>query len=343
MSTGGVEQLRGAVDRLAELDLDELSDAELHDTVIALQREQARLGSVAAGLLARWDRRGVWAGDRSRSAASRLARELRCSLTSANVELRRARKLATMPHTAAAVLAGSLSLDHVDVLGRANQPWRDAVFTDHEKALVGECAKLRFSHAVKAVDYWCQRADAMAAEDEAERCRVERAQLFASTTLDSVVVLTGVLDPIGGAIVTRELKRLERDLYLADERDGVVRTASQRRAAALVEMATRSRRPGQRAAATATVQRAARRRHLQQHVRTRQRDVISPGELVPHLGDAELETILFDGPFTVVAASIARKFCGRCGERSRSATGTANTHRTVTWPRRTAMSTTSTP
>ena len=106
-----------------------------------------------------------------------------------------------MPHTAAAVLAGSLSLDHVDVLGRANQPWRDAVFTDHEKALVGECAKLRFSHAVKAVDYWCQRADTMAAEDESARCR-ESAHLFASTTLDSVVVLTGVLDPIGGAIVT---------------------------------------------------------------------------------------------------------------------------------------------
>ncbi len=215
-----------------------------------------------------------------------------------------------MPHTAAAVLAGSLSLDHVDVLGRANQPWRDAVFTDHEKALVGECAKLRFSHAVKAVDYWCQRADAMAAEDEAERCR-ESAHLFASTTLDSVVVLTGVLDPIGGAIVTRELKRLERDLYLADERDGVVRTASQRRAAALVEMATRSasapangRRP--RPLFTVLLGHASFSRMCELASGT----VITPGQLVPHLADAELETILFDGPSTVVSVSSRRTFCG---------------------------------
>ncbi len=53
--------------------VDELPGAELHDTVIAFQRERARLGSVAAGLLARTDRRGVWAGDRSRSATSRLS------------------------------------------------------------------------------------------------------------------------------------------------------------------------------------------------------------------------------------------------------------------------------
>ena len=125
MSTAVLEQLREAIDGFVLLDVDTLSDLALHDAVIALQRERTRLGAVVAGLLGRWDRRVVWARDRSRSAASRLAREARCSLTSANAELRRARKLAAVPHTADAVLAGSLSLDHVDLLGRANQPWRD--------------------------------------------------------------------------------------------------------------------------------------------------------------------------------------------------------------------------
>ena len=32
---------------------------------------------------------------------------------------------------------------------------------------------------------------------------------------------------------------------------------------------------------------------------------------MPHLGVAEVETILFDGPFTVIAASTARSFTGR--------------------------------
>jgi hypothetical protein len=231
-------------------------------------------------------------------------------LTSANVELRRARKLATMPHTAAAVLAGSLSLDHVDVLGRANQPWRGAVFADHEQALVDECAKLRFSQAVNAVEYWCQRADATAAEEAAERCR-HGAYLHASSTLDNVVVLDGVLDPIGGAMVTGELKRLERALYLADQRDGVVRTPSQRRAAALVEMATRSatapadgRRP--RPLFTVLMGDVSFGRTCELASGT----VITPGQLVPYLADAELETILFDGPSTVVSVSHRRTFSG---------------------------------
>ena len=108
------------------------------------------------------------------SAASRLARDTNASMRSARVEVRRARQLPSMPATTAAVAAGELSLDHVDLLGRANQPWRNAVFADHEPALVAECAKLRFAQAVRAVAYWRQRADAEAAEADGQRQR-ERA------------------------------------------------------------------------------------------------------------------------------------------------------------------------
>ena len=310
MSTNVVEELRETVDRLADLDVDTLSDPELHDAMVDLQRQRARLGAIASGLLARWDHRGVWAGDRSRSAASRLARETRCSLTSANVELRRARKLQTMPHTAAAVTAGVLSLDHIDLLGRANQQWRDAVFAEHEEMLVGECAKLRFPQAVMMVDYWCQRADAVAAEQDAERRR-HSAHLYASTTLEGTVVVNGMLDPLGGAIVTTQLERLEHELYLADQRDGIERTAAQRRAAALVEMATRS--------ATAPVE--GRRPHplftvlvgedsLSRLCELAAGTVIAPGQLVPYLGVADIETVLFDGPSTVLSVSHRRTFCG---------------------------------
>ena len=38
--------------------------------------------------------------------------------------------------------------------------------------------------------------------------------------------------------------------------------------------------------------------------------VITPGQLVPHLGTAELETILFDGPTTVISVSRRRTFTG---------------------------------
>ena len=235
-----VERLDEAIDGLAALDPDTLTDGELHDAIVAVQRQRAKLGAVAAGLLSRWEHRGVWAGDGSRSAASRLARDTCTSIASANVEMRRARQLRTMPATAAAVVAGE------SVVGsrrpaRAGRPGRggDAVFADHESTLVAECARLRFAHAVKLVEYWCQRADAAAAEERAERQR-EGAHVHASPTIDGDVVLSGMLDPVGGATFTAELARLEHELYLADQHDSIVRTAGQRRAAALVEMARRS-------------------------------------------------------------------------------------------------------
>jgi Domain of unknown function (DUF222) len=306
----GTEQLDEAIDALLTLDPDALTDPELDEAVVQLQRQRARLGVVAARLLARWETRQVWAGDQSRSAAARLARDTNTSITSARVELRRARKLASMRATQAAIVNGGLSLDHVELLGRANQPWRNTVFADHEPTLVAECAKLRFGQAKRVVEYWCQRADAQAAETEARRQR-DRAHLYASTTLDGEVVVNGVLDPVAGAIVTSELARLERQLYLTDQRDGVVRTISQRRAAALVEMATRSATApanGKRPRPLLTVLLGDDRFTALCELANGQ--VITPGTLIPWLGTAELETILFDGPTTVISVSKKRRFTG---------------------------------
>jgi uncharacterized protein DUF222 len=305
-----VEQLGSAVEGVLTLDPDTLTDAELHDAVAEIQRQRARLGVGAATLLARWDQRGVWAGDGSRSAASRLARDTKTSISSANVELRRARHVCSMPATFAAVRDGALSLDHVDLLGRANRPWRGAVFAEHEPTLVAECTKLRFAHAVKAVDYWCQHADARAADDAAERQRL-RAHVHASSSLDGEVVVNGVLDAVGGKIVVDELTRLEHELYLKDRTDGVIRTASQRRAAALVEMATRSATAaadGQRPRPLFTVL-------VGDHTFHRLCEltdgtVIAPGALTPWLSDAVIETVLFDGPSTVISVSRRRAFTG---------------------------------
>jgi hypothetical protein len=308
--TGSVAQLSEAIDALLSLDPDTLTDPELAAAVIELQRQRARLAAVAARLLARWDRRQVWTGDKCRSAASRLARDTNTSMRSARIELRRARQLESMPATSTAIAAGDLSLDHADLLGRANQQWRNIVFADHEQMLVTECAKLRFSQAKRAVDYWCQRADAQAAESEAQRQR-DRAHLFASPTLDGEVVVNGVLDPIGGAIVVDELNRLERDLYLADQRDGITRSGSQRRAAALVQMATRSATvpaDGKPPRPLFTVLLGD--DSFTGMCELANGQVIIPGSLVPWLGTADLERILFDGPSTVISVSRKRRFTG---------------------------------
>src|SRR5262245_38687759 len=118
--TSSVEQLDEAIDALLTLDPDTLTDPELDEVVVAVKRQRARLGVVAARLVERWDRRQIWAGDQSRSAATRLARDTNTSVGTAKVELRRARQLAAMQVTEAAVVNGELWLDQVEVFGTEN-------------------------------------------------------------------------------------------------------------------------------------------------------------------------------------------------------------------------------
>jgi hypothetical protein len=108
-----------------------------------------------------------------------------------------------------------------------------------------------------------------------------------------------------------ELGRLERELFLADERDGRARTAGQRRAAALVAMAQRS--------ATAPAGGRAPRplfsvllgdAAFSQLCELANGTVITPRHLVPWLSSADLETVLFDGPSTVISVSHRRSFTG---------------------------------
>jgi hypothetical protein len=306
----GIGDLQEVIDSLLDVDPAELTDDELHELVTTVQRQRHRLAGVAANAISAWERRRVWADNGARSAATRLANDTSASTSSTGTEVRRARQLRSMPATASALAAGELSPDHVDLLAKANRPWRNASFADHEDTLVEQCKVLRFSDARKLVDYWCARADADAAEEQAERQR-NAAHLDVSSTLDGTVVVNGVLDPIGGSIVSDELTRLERELYLADQRDGVTRTASQRRAAALVEMATRSatapaggRRP--KPLFTALVGDAS----MSQLCELSNGTVVTPGSIFRYAGDADLEVVLFDGPSTVVSVSHRRTFTG---------------------------------
>jgi hypothetical protein len=133
--------------------------------------------------------------------------------------------------------------------------------------------------------------------------------VHASTTIDGTVVLDGTLDAVRGAIVTNELKRLEHELYLADKQAGIVRTASQRRADALVLMATRS------TGATGTPARPlftvlVGDRSLERLCELGNGTVIAPGALLPWMCTAMLESVIFDGPSTIISVSRKRTFTG---------------------------------
>jgi hypothetical protein len=302
--------LHDAIGALAALEPSALDDDELHTIVVAVQRERARLGVVAAGLLGRWDTRRIWASDGSRTAAGRLSRETACSAATAGVEMRRARHQRTLPATTAAIAQGELSLDHLDVMGRANQAHRAAHFARDEAFLVEQCTHLRFAPAVRMVGYWCQRVDADVELPEDHGRPDDGVQLHAAVTIGGTVVVNGVLDPVGGSIVMNELDRLEHELYLVDQDDGTIRTASARRAAALVVMAQRSATPGKGRAPRPLFTVLVGDRAFTELCELTNGTVIAPRQLAPWLDTAVLETILFDGPSTVVSVSHRRAFTG---------------------------------
>ena len=211
-----------AIDQLLEVDFGGLDDAALHERVVELQR-----------------------------VAPRLARDARCAPAAARAEVRRARKLRSMPLTLVAFEEGRLSVDHVDVLCAANHDPVTELFARDEARLVAEGEALAFDDFCRVVAHWRNIADDHAAEDRADRHHRDR-YLKASKTLDGVLDLQARLGPSDGAIVAGELARLERTLFEQDWADAraiygdasraedLARTAPQRHADAIVEMAKRS-------------------------------------------------------------------------------------------------------
>jgi hypothetical protein len=303
-----VGRLHGLIDELSSVDHASLSAGERRQVVLALQAEQARLGVVTADALAPWEECGVWREGGTLRAELALGRDAHRDRFRVRHELLRARRLARMPHTRAAVLAGRLSLDHVDLFVQYATAARFELFLEHEQELVEQCAAQElFDDARRVIQYWAYRAD-----DELglRRDRPADSTLYLSRSSDTGEIdLNGHLTAVDGEIVDNELRRLVRDLYLEDRRNGVTRTPTQRRAAALVRMAARSinatgptARPlFQVIAGDETA------RRLCQLVSGH---VVTPEDLAPHIDTAVMQAFLFDGPTTIIGVSKQRTFRG---------------------------------
>ena len=150
---GTVQELATLIDELFNVDIDSLDDASLDAHVTGISHQRDRLAVAHARFLARWDARKVWAQDGSRSGAARLARDTAQFTNTTRTELRRARRLTALPATAAAASHGTLSLDQVDVITRATQPWRRELMSRDEQQLVELCQGLSAADSAKILTY----------------------------------------------------------------------------------------------------------------------------------------------------------------------------------------------
>lgn len=303
------EKLNEAVDDAAAVELQTLTDSELDAELVALVRLRHRLDAEIARRACRWEARGVWQSDGSRAPWARLSRTAGVADGTARAIMRRGPALATMSLTAEALAAGAIGTDLVDLLAGAAREGRHHLFARDEAVLVTQCEELTYGQASKAIRYWCHRADAELDRDGTPPPKP--ASLRISTGFDGTVMGDFALDPVGGAAVSEALRHIERELYHHDQREGVMRTTSERLAAALVELAVRSqtapsdgRRPEPLIcilAGEATFD------HLCELATG---TVITPDLVVPHLARCQVQTFIFDGADHVIAASKQRTFRG---------------------------------
>jgi hypothetical protein len=218
---------------------------------------------------------------------------------------------------------GEIRVAQVDLLVKAAQAVSrvdNEAFARDEAVLVGAAKELKFGPFSAVVAYWSQLADPDGAEASDMEKRARR-DAFLSQSVSGMWLGQMTLDPVSGEIVSSELIRLEAEMFEADwaeakERlgrephlDELGRTAAQRRADALVEMATRSkstpadaRRPEPLFSVLVDFPTLAGR-----VCELASGGVLSPGTLVPWLDGAYFERIVF-APGRRVECSVTSRF-----------------------------------
>ena len=239
-----------SLERLKEMDPSALADGE---SIIALERMLSGLEAVVTRATAAFDAAGNWAPDGACNAAMWITTRCGVKKSVAKRQVHRGRALRCLPETEQAWVAGEITGDHVDVLASLRREETEEALARDEALLVDQAKQLRFDLFTRAAAYWEQRADPDGTEKDFERLRARREVYLVKSFRGSWLGAIN-LDPIDGTIVAEELARLEHELFEADRAearatlgrdpapgDRLARTAKQRRADALVEMATRSR------------------------------------------------------------------------------------------------------
>lgn len=165
-----------------------------------------------------------------RSPTEWLAHTTRESIGQCSFTIRLAERVQHMPHVRAAFAEGELAESALRLLTEAWHSDIADVFARDEEMLLGWALRLPHKDFKHIIDTWRMHADPDR-EQRSASDQYERRALHLSSMLDGLGRLDGTLDPEGLALVREAIRALSRPA------EGERRTASQRRADALVDMA----------------------------------------------------------------------------------------------------------
>jgi hypothetical protein len=228
--------LAAAVDQLAAQDPAGLPDAVAAERVLVLRTLLDRLEGQWLRELAAVDARGAAGaelGGRAPSTAGWLRARARLTAGAArqHVGVARALHRGPLPQTAAALAAGELSGGHAVVLAQGTSDLDPATTAAAEPVLVDAARRLDPAGLRRVVAHLRVVADPDREDQQAQR-RFEQRGLQVAETWQGMVALHGLLDPEAGETLLAALDPLTRPTGAEDPR-----TAAQRRADALTELA----------------------------------------------------------------------------------------------------------
>jgi hypothetical protein len=228
-----------------DLDPKALTDRQLADGLVALERARALLDAVSSKVLAAFEQRGIYGHDGAVSASAWVEHRARTSGGMARRRVKVARALQYLALVREAVSQGRLTFEHAALFAAAQVPATEAAMQRDEAALVAHAEELSVDAFARLIRRWRELADVDGSHDQA----TDRARRFLrmSSTLDGTWIISGRLDAASGAIVFDALEGISEELYRGEERDfvqdaddGRPRLPSQRRADALVELTRRA-------------------------------------------------------------------------------------------------------
>jgi hypothetical protein len=288
-------------------------------SIKALECQGSRLECAKSRAVSSFDTWGEWGRDGARTATAWIDTTCHVPRNEARAQLRRGKALASLPLVAQAWMNGDIGAAHVDAFIRVKRPVTEEALSEAEGILVDAARTMKFADFATAVDYWEQHADQDGSEEAAEAKKDQRDVYLYPSPYGYLGEMR--FDPIGGAIVSKELKRIEEEFYKADwteakERlgrepriDELARTAAQRRADAMIEMAVRSastpagaRRP--EPLFTVLIDYPTLFGRISQ---LEQGSVVTPGSLLSWLDTATFERIIF-GPKKRAECSVTSRF-----------------------------------
>jgi hypothetical protein len=208
-------------------------DENLGPIAIELREFVDRSEGLSAEVLRRFEKSGAWAQDGALSIVSWLKSNGKLAGGAAMERVAMARQLEKLPETAQAFQRGDLGYQHVAILSRTAEKVGTGVFKKEEAGLIAAAQSMdpgRFTAVAKAFEF---RVDQAAALAEANRA-YSRRYLHLSEPKDGLVHLEGLLDAEGGAVVKTAL-----DALMPAPKQDDDRTAGQRRADALIDLARR--------------------------------------------------------------------------------------------------------